>query len=253
MTAPPSSASGPPASVDLMPSLDISEKGARGQRSDRRLFMQLQAFTGVADVRGVVEAIERSGVGAAVYADAQDPFGIAVLTWSEDAAYFTGRWRQLLQSEAFAKLKRKREYALFGRSYSLGYEPDLEEALVRKHIERATNPELKWVIWYPLRRSGAFARLGDDEQKAILREHGQIGFAFGKADLGHDIRLACFGLDANDNDFVIGLLGKELAPLSILVQTMRKTAQTSMYIEKLGPFFVGEVVWQSGRGGVSSF
>jgi chlorite dismutase len=60
-----------------------------------------------------------------------------------------------------------------------------------------------------------------------------------------DIRLACHGLDVNDNDFVIGLIGKDLAPLSQLVETMRPTAQTSEYLEKLGPFFVGRVLWRS--------
>ena len=55
------------------------------------------------------------------------------------------------------------------------------------------------------------------------------------------MRLACHGLDANDNDFVIGLLGHSLHPLSHVVQHMRKTVQTSQYIEKMGPFFVGRV------------
>ena len=38
---------------------------------------------------------------------------------------------------------------------------------------------------------------------------------------------------------------KELFPLSAIVQTMRKTQQTSLYLERLGPFFVGRAVWQS--------
>ena len=38
--------------------------------------------------------------------------------------------------------------------------------------------------------------------------------SFGAGDLAHDIRLACHGLDKDDNDFVIGLIGKELYPLS---------------------------------------
>ena len=46
-------------------------------------------------------------------------------------------------------------------------------------------------------------------------------------------------------EFVIGLVGKELHPLSHLVQTMRKTRQTAEFIAKMGPFFVGRVV---GRG-----
>ena len=45
-------------------------------------------------------------------------------------------------------------------------------------------------------------------------EHGGIGRAFGRAGYGSDIRLACYGLDKNDNDFVVGLIGPELYPLS---------------------------------------
>jgi chlorite dismutase len=33
-------------------------------------------------------------------------------------------------------------------------------------------------------------------------------------------------------------------PLSHIVQSMRKTIQTSEYIETLGPFFVGRACWQ---------
>jgi chlorite dismutase len=52
-------------------------------------------------------------------------------------------------------------------------------------------------------------------------------------------------LDKNDNDFVIGLLGRELYPLSAVIQTMRKTKQTSQYLESLGPFFIGRAIWQA--------
>jgi hypothetical protein len=44
---------------------------------------------------------------------------------------------------------------------------------------------------------------------------------------------------------VIGLVGPELLPLSMIVQRMRKTKQTSLHLERLGPFFVGKVVWQA--------
>ena len=57
--------------------------------------------------------------------------------------------------------------------------------------------------------------------------------------------MACHGLDLRDNDFVIGLIGRELHPLSHLVQAMRRTVQTSQYIATLGPFFVGHALWQS--------
>ena len=107
------------------------------------------------------------------------------------------------------------------------------------------NAAWPWAIWYPLRRAGAFARLTAQEQGAILREHGTLGRGYGDADLAHDVRLACHGLDAHDNDFVIGLVGRELHPLSHLVHAMRKTSQTSMYLQSLGPFFVGHALWQS--------
>jgi chlorite dismutase len=75
-------------------------------------------------------------------------------------------------------------------------------------------------------------------------EHGGIGHAYGRAGHGTDIRLACHGLDKNDNDFVVALLGPELYPLSSIVQRMRKTKQTSLHLEKLGPFFIGRALWQ---------
>jgi chlorite dismutase len=36
-----------------------------------------------------------------------------------------------------------------------------------------------------------------------------------------------------------------LFPLSAVVQAMRKTQQTSLYLDRLGPFLVGRAVWQS--------
>jgi chlorite dismutase len=134
---------------------------------------------------------------------------------------------------------------MLGRTYASGFEPDLEDWLLARPRRTVLNAAWPWGIWYPLRRGGAFARLTPQEQGAILREHGTLGRAYGDADLAHDVRLACQGLDANDNDFVIGLLGHDLHPLSHLVQAMRKTVQTSQYIRTLGPFFVGHALWQS--------
>ncbi len=56
------------------------------------------------------------------------------------------------------------------------------------------------------------------------------------------MRLACHGLDQADNEFVIGLIGKTLHPLSHVVQRMRSTKQTSQYIVQMGPFFVGRTL-----------
>jgi chlorite dismutase len=101
-------------------------------------------------------------------------------------------------------------------------------------------------VWYPLRRGGAFEQLEPREKGGILREHAEIGKAYGAANLAHDVRLASHGLDANDNEFVIGLIGENLHPLSHVVQRMRSTRQTSQYITQMGPFFVGRAAFRAG-------
>jgi chlorite dismutase len=133
---------------------------------------------------------------------------------------------------------------MFGRTYGSGHEADLEHVLLQRPIERALDPKNQWAIWYPLRRSGAFAQLSAGEQGSILKEHGTIGRSYGDAGLVDDIRLACPGLDPEDNDFVLGLLGPELHPLSKVVGAMRGTRQTAEFITKLGPFFVGRKAYQ---------
>jgi chlorite dismutase len=228
---------------------DLSEKGGlkdgQPQRSDDRLFMQLMAFGGCTDVQAAVQHLARASVAGVLYADVNDPRGIAVVTLSRDPNHFVDVVRPLVSSGPFAALTFKPDYTMFGRTYSLGYEPDLQDALLQRPKRTVLNPSWPWAVWYPLRRSGRFYQLSAEEQRTILAEHGAIGLTFGAADLVHDVRLACHGLDRDDNDFVIGLIGKELFPLSAVVQSMRKTQQTSLYLDRLGPFFVGRAVWQS--------
>jgi chlorite dismutase len=227
--------------------VDVRERGAANQTSDRRLWMQFQAFGGCTDPKPLVRALEASRAEAVLYQDVMDPRGVAVVGLSEDPAFFVGAWRDLLNGEPFASLVPKPALRMFGRTYSSGYEADLEDWLLRRPRRTVLNPAWPWAIWYPLRRSGAFSRLTPKEQGEIMREHGMIGHAYGDADLAHDVRLACHGVDERDNDFVIGLVGRELYPLSHIVQAMRKTVQTAQYLETLGPFVVGHVLWQSAQ------
>jgi chlorite dismutase len=164
---------------------------------------------------------------------------------SEDPTFFVTTLRELLNSDPFDTLDFKSEFTMLGRSYATGFEPDVEDWLVAKPRRTATNPDWPWAVWYPLRRTGEFAALPENEQKSILREHGGIGRLYGEQDLAHDIRLACHGIDTNDNEFLIGLVGKDLYPLSHLVQHMRKTRQTSKFMQVMGPFFVGYALYQS--------
>jgi hypothetical protein len=224
---------------------DVRERGANQQTADRRLFMQLQAFGGCADAKPLVRVLEASRVEAVLYHDVSDPRGVAVLAMSEDPAFFVGPFRDLLNAGPFGELRLKPELTMIGRTYASGFEADLDEWLLRRPRRTALNPAWPWGIWYPLRRTGSFARLSPQEQGTIIREHSVLGRAYGEADLAHDVRLACHGLDTHDNDFVIGLVGRDLHPLSHLVQAMRKTVQTSQYLQGLGPFFVGHALWQS--------
>jgi chlorite dismutase len=231
---------------------DIFEKGGmrdgQPQRLNQRLFMQFLAFGGCpgSDVSAALAtAMKTAGMPGVIYEDVNDPRGVGLLTFSEEPGFFLDRVRPMLNAAPFVSLVQKPEYTMLGRTYALGYEPDLADVLLQRPRRTVLNAEWPWAVFYPLRRSGKFSQLRADEQRVILAEHGAIGMSYGAADLAHDIRLDCRGLDKEDNDFVIGLIGKDLFPLSHIVQSMRKTQQTSLYLEHLGPFFVGRAIWQS--------
>ncbi len=228
-------------------SLAETGRGPDGQpiTLDRRLFMQFLAFGDCGDASPLSETLNHAGIDAALYADANDPRGVGLLLMNEDADFFVSEGRALLNRVPFGELTPKPEYTMLGRTYAIGYESDLVETLIERPRRRALDPAWPWAVWYPLRRNKLFVTLPEAEQKRMLGEHGNIGKAFGKADLAIDIRLACHGLDKHDNDFVVGLLGHELHPLSAVVQAMRKTKQTSEYLESLGPFFIGKAIWQA--------
>lgn len=228
---------------------DIREKGrtATGEiiATDRRLFMQFMAFGDARDTGALIRALEDARIAGVLYEDINDPRGVGLLTFSESPDYFLDEVRGFLTRGPFGDLTPKPEHTMLGRTYTVGYESDLDETLVYRPRRRVCDPNLPWAIWYPLRRAGSFEQLSPQEQNVILMEHGGIGRAFGRAKLGYDIRLACYGLDKQDNDFVVGLVGPQLYPLSMIVQRMRKTKQTSLHLSRLGPFFIGKVAWQA--------
>lgn len=232
----------------------LGEKGrdaeGKPRTIDQRLFMQLHVFGACLDDGAAVAAVQEAardlpGFEGVLYRDFADPRSIGLLAVHEDPAFFVDSLRDMLRLPPFADLLPRPAFTMVGRTYSIGYEMNLEDVLLHRPRRRLLDPAHTWAVWYPLRRAGSFEQLPREDQTAILQEHAAIGIAFSEGGHGQDIRLACHGIDADDNDFVIGLLGAELYPLSAMVQTMRKTQQTSKHLEKLGPFFVGRTLWQS--------
>lgn len=243
--------SGRPAQAADEPKVDVSERGGKGPDGqplvmDRRLFVQLLVFDCPAGhaANTVVERLgvelRARGARSVVYEDANAPRAFGVLSYSEDPGDFMDKVRPALAT--VDALVQRHDYSMLGRTYSQGYENDLVHWLIDRPRSVLENAAWNWAVWYPLRRSGAFAKLDPREQAGILREHAIIGRAYGTQDLAHDVRLACHGLDGRDNEFVVGLIGRDLHPLSHVVQAMRKTRQTSEFISQMGPFFVGRAV-----------
>ena len=230
-----------------LPTINVAERGrdpnGKPITLDRRLFMQFMAFGNCRDISVLKSAFDQSQPQAVLYRDANDPQGIGLLAFSENPETIVATVQSICDND-MSELVPKPEYTMLGRTYSIGYESDLEDVLVSRPVTRVCNPEIPWCIWYPVRRSGMFERESQEEQRKMLMEHGGIGHAFGKAGLATDIRLAGHGLNKQDNDFIVGLLGKELYPLSALVQRMRRTRQTSEFIDNMGPFFIGQAAWQ---------
>lgn len=226
--------------------IDLSEKG-RGATGiqlslDKRLFMQFMVFRGQRDI--MIEQLNSKSIQAVVYQDVNDASSFGVMVYCQEPSYIIDRFQPLLSTLSGASLVQNHDYTMMGRTYSIGYENDLEDILIQRPVSRICNPETPWAVYYPVRRNGSFEQQPKSEQRKMLMEHGGIGHAFGKAGFATDIRLAGHGLNKDDNDFIIGLLGKELFPLSALVQRMRRTRQTAEFIDSMGPFFVGRAVWQ---------
>lgn len=231
------------------PTIDVRERGlpidGAPQILDERLFVKLTAVRlpslDAVDAAAAAfpAAAAAAGLEGVLYEDFHDPTTVALVSHGTDPARVLERERAVLRAAAFAGFVARPEYSMLGRTYSSGYENDLRYWLLDRPRATLAHEGWDWGIFYPLRRTGAFNRLSREEQGKILREHGEIGRAYGEFDLAHDLRLACHGLDVHDNDFVIGLIGAALHPLSHVVQSMRGTRQTGEFMDAMGPFFVG--------------
>lgn len=220
------------------------------QAMDRRLYLHFVAYRGPVALDSVRQAVRETApkfgsVPCVLYADAVDVRAFAVAAWHEQPEELMDFMRALAQRPPLDQCQVDVERTMYGRTYSTGRESDLEEALLKRPSQYLLYPQWNWAVWYPLRRKPEFEQLSPREQGQILTEHAMMGRIYGECDYAHDVRLASYGLDRHDNEFVVALVGANLHRLSRLVQQMRKSRQTSEYIQSLGPFFLGRVVARS--------
>ncbi|MCB0081681.1 MAG: hypothetical protein KDE47_12150, partial [Caldilineaceae bacterium] len=162
------------AAANPLEDVDVSEKGRKDGEVislDKRLYMQFMAFGDCPNVNRLVDALETAKVQGALYADINDPQGVGIVTFSETPDYFLDDLRAFYNQPPFSELTPKPEYTMFGRTYAIGYEADLHETLIDRPRSRVVDPNMPWVIWYPLRRAGSFEQLSQQEQNVILSEH----------------------------------------------------------------------------------
>ena len=109
---------------------------------------------------------------------------------------------------------------MMGRTYAIGYEPDLDETLMARPTRTVLNPRLAVGGLVSACVAAAGSRSCPNRSSASFsRSTAPSAWRTAPATIAHDIRLACHGLDKHDNDFVVGLVGKELFPLSHVVQS----------------------------------
>lgn len=231
----------------------VNKETGERQTSAERLYMQLQVLDleDISSFNAAVDALKAllsaSDIPSVIYADANHPGSLGVLTWTRDPSFFVLKVNPVLQA-LFKKFKYsvRDGWTMIGRSYSNGHEKDLKDFLFTKPVRNVLHPERKWAVWYPMRRDGMFYMEPPSEQCRMLLHHAAIGKSYAEVDAAFDVRLASYGIDAKDNEFLVGLIAKELFGLSKIVQDMRKTEHTSHYLKSLGPFFVGYKLWQNG-------
>ena len=199
--------------------------------------MQFLALTGCFDVQPLLTPLGIRKLDCVLYQDVNDPLGVSLLTLAEDPKVFTGELRNMLSARPYQALTVRAEYSIVGRAFSR--HADVSDDSARDTV---MNPQWPWAVWYPLRRSRQFAGIPEDEQNRLLDEAEAVP-EIEAGDAGK-VGLKCHGLDANDNDMLIGLVGRDLGQLSAIVERKRQTEHVTGYIDSLGPFFTGHAIWQ---------
>ena len=234
--------------------LDLNEHGLdpddRPQTSDSDLFMQLLVLEAAPDRKigrctsSLLQVLKRKRIPAVAYESLNRPDCVGLLSWNEDPTQFLSRLRPVLAKREGHGLRALPQFSMVGRTYSTGREDDLEDWLRHRPVRAVLDRDWPWAVWYPLRRSGTFERLDEPTRTQVYQDHARVGSDYAEAGLVRDIHLRCVGLDENDNDLLVGLIGRDLRPLSQLVQSMRVTRHTSEFVTRMGPFFVGRAVWR---------
>ena len=230
-----------------VPAPELRERGHGGATTDRRMFFQLRVLEAetpaLAD--NLIESLKsglQGKVDFVLYRDAASAGSIGLLVWTENPKEFATDLAQALaqvSASTVGAISERPGWTMTARSYANGHERDLEDFLLKKPVRTVLEPESEWAVWYPMRRRGEFYLQPGEDQCEMLLHHAAIGKSYGDAGAAHDVRLKCFGIDEKDNEFVIGLIGKDLFALSRIVEDLRKTRHTSTYMQTLGPFFVG--------------
>lgn len=226
--------------------------GGERQYMKKRLYMQLRLLDvdlkSVSSMDDFIENVKSlfTSIPSVLYRDSSSSNSVGLLVWSEDPSLFTeGVCSALTHALIAGKYSERPGWTMFGKTYSNGHEKDLNEYLFKKPIRTVTHADWDWALWYPLRRRGPFYIQPAADQCRMLLHHAAIGKAFSDVGGAHDVRLKCFGMDALDNEYVVGIIGDDLHGLSRVVEEMRKTRHTAEFLESLGPFFVGKKIWSS--------
>jgi len=226
-----------------LPPPELLEKGYGGATSNRRLFFQLRVFD-APDAKQAQEAmtrlkseLKRVFDGWVIYKDACSSHSFGLLIWTESPEDLALKLPSVIAISGH--VVERQGWTMLGRNYANGHERDLEDFLLKKPVRSVLDEEEPWAIWYPMRRKGLFYLQPGANQCEMLLHHAAIGKSYADVGAARDVRLKCYGIDEKDNEFVIGLIGKELSSLSRIVEDLRKTQHTSTFMKTLGPFFVG--------------